>query len=66
VHLAPGGKHNMATWRALVPPLLEWMTPRLGYAPQQPVPLAPRRSWPAPGPGARAVAGHHGHFVLRR
>jgi enterochelin esterase-like enzyme len=66
VHLAPGGKHNMATWRALVPPLLEWMTPRLGYPPRHPVPLAPRRSWLAPVPGARAVAGHHGHFVLRQ
>ena len=32
VHLAPGGKHNMATWRALIPPLLECMTPRLAYA----------------------------------
>jgi enterochelin esterase-like enzyme len=36
VHLAPGGKHNMATWRALVPPLLEWMTPRLAYAQRHP------------------------------
>jgi enterochelin esterase-like enzyme len=24
-----GGKHTMFTWRALMPPLLEWMTPRL-------------------------------------
>jgi enterochelin esterase-like enzyme len=32
VHLAPGGQHNMATWRALIPSLLEWMTPRLGSA----------------------------------
>jgi enterochelin esterase-like enzyme len=27
--VASGGSHNMATWRALIPPLLEWMTPRL-------------------------------------
>jgi len=27
--IEPGGSHNMATWRALVPPLLEWMTTRL-------------------------------------
>jgi enterochelin esterase-like enzyme len=44
LHLAPGGEHNMATWRALVPPLLEWMTPRLGCA-------------AAPGPGGRPVLG---------
>jgi enterochelin esterase-like enzyme len=30
--IAPGGAHDMATWRALVPPLLEWMTPRLARA----------------------------------
>jgi enterochelin esterase-like enzyme len=27
-----GGAHTMATWRALVPPLLEWMTPKLARA----------------------------------
>jgi len=27
-----GGSHTMTTWRALVPPLLEWMTPRLTQA----------------------------------
>jgi enterochelin esterase-like enzyme len=27
--IEPGGGHDMATWRALVPPMLEWMTPRL-------------------------------------
>jgi enterochelin esterase-like enzyme len=27
--VVPGGGHTMFTWRALVPPLLEWMTPRL-------------------------------------
>jgi hypothetical protein len=25
----PGGGHTMFTWRALMPPLLEWMTPQL-------------------------------------
>jgi enterochelin esterase-like enzyme len=30
--IEPGGSHNMATWRALVPPMLEWMTPRLAQA----------------------------------
>jgi len=27
-----GGAHTMTTWRALVPPLLEWMTPKLAEA----------------------------------
>ena len=30
--LEHGGAHTMATWRALVPPLLEWMTPKLAVA----------------------------------
>jgi enterochelin esterase-like enzyme len=30
--IEPGGTHTMATWRALVPPLLEWMTPNLEQA----------------------------------
>ena len=25
----PGGGHTMFTWRALIPPMLEWMTPRV-------------------------------------
>ncbi len=27
--LVPGGGHSMFTWRVLVPPMLEWMTPKL-------------------------------------
>ncbi|HET9898555.1 MAG TPA: alpha/beta hydrolase-fold protein [Streptosporangiaceae bacterium] len=27
--LVPGGGHTMSTWRVLVPPMLEWMTPKL-------------------------------------
>jgi enterochelin esterase-like enzyme len=27
--VVPGGGHTMFTWRALMPPLLEWMTPQL-------------------------------------
>jgi enterochelin esterase-like enzyme len=27
--IVPGGGHTMYTWRALMPPLLEWMTPQL-------------------------------------
>jgi enterochelin esterase-like enzyme len=34
----PGGTHTMATWRALVPPLLEWMTPNLEQAALHPRP----------------------------
>jgi enterochelin esterase-like enzyme len=34
----PGGTHTMATWRALVPPLLEWMTPNLEQAALHPQP----------------------------
>ena len=42
--IEPGGSHNMATWRALVPPLLEWMTPQLAQAQLHPQQF--------PGPGA--------------
>ena len=31
-----GGSHTMTTWRALVPPLLEWMTPKLAQAASHP------------------------------
>ena len=63
VHIAPGGKHNMATWRSLVPPLLEWMTPRLAYAQRHPavaVASAAGRSL------RRFGKRHHGHSVLRK
>jgi enterochelin esterase-like enzyme len=36
--IEPGGAHTMATWRALVPPLLEWMTPNLEQAALHPQP----------------------------
>jgi enterochelin esterase-like enzyme len=61
VHLAPGGKHNMATWRALVPPLLEWMTPRLAYAQRHPA-LAVSRA--AGRSARRPEARHHGRSVV--
>jgi enterochelin esterase-like enzyme len=38
--LAPGGGHTMFTWRALLAPLLEWITPRLTSAAQH-SPAAP-------------------------
>jgi len=30
--VVPGGGHTMFTWRALMPPMLEWMTPQLAGA----------------------------------
>ena len=39
LNVVPGGGHTMATWRALVPSLLEWMTPLLTEAAQHPVPV---------------------------
>jgi enterochelin esterase-like enzyme len=30
--VVPGGGHTMYTWRSLMPPLLEWMTPQLADA----------------------------------
>ena len=51
--LEQGGTHTMATWRALVPPLLEWMTPLLDYAALHPPrPHAGHKSTP----GAKATA----------
>jgi enterochelin esterase-like enzyme len=50
--IEPGGSHNMATWRALVPPLLEWMTPRLAYAQLHPPCLERPRALPSPSPGS--------------
>ncbi|HXZ76886.1 MAG TPA: hypothetical protein VEH31_39275, partial [Streptosporangiaceae bacterium] len=38
--IEPGGAHTMTTWRALVPPLLEWMTPKLARAALHPPPAA--------------------------
>jgi len=66
LHLAPGGKHNMATWRALVPPLLEWMTPRLAYAQRHPAPPKAPGSWAARQQAGRYEAGRRGHSVLRK
>ncbi len=38
LHIESGGGHTMTTWRALVPPLLEWMTSALNAAALHPVP----------------------------
>ncbi|HEY2578462.1 MAG TPA: alpha/beta hydrolase-fold protein [Streptosporangiaceae bacterium] len=46
VVLAPGGGHTMFTWRDLVTPMLEWMTPQLAaearrYRPASPALVSP-------------------------
>ncbi len=51
VHLTAGGGHTMTTWRALMPSLLEWMTPRLGRAAAYQGREAPAK------PGPRLAAG---------
>jgi enterochelin esterase-like enzyme len=55
--VVPGGGHSMATWRDLVPALLEWMTPQLARAAQQLTPVQ-QVGQPHPGrdrPGQPAV-----------
>ena len=42
LNLTPGGGHDMITWRAEVPLMLRWMTPRLARAAQ-------RQAWPSKG-----------------
>ena len=75
--IEPGGGHTMATWRALVPPLLEWMTPRLVFAQLHPQLFHPRHARPhtgnvrptppAPSPGATpSPLVHRKHARSRR
>jgi enterochelin esterase-like enzyme len=53
-----GGSHTMATWRALVPPLLEWMTPRLTQAALHPQPVhVASRAKSRAGTRARSASG---------
>ena len=52
-----GGRHTMTTWRALIPPLLEWMTPRLARAALHPPPAhVVHRARSRAGIGARAAS----------
>jgi enterochelin esterase-like enzyme len=46
LHVEPGGGHTMTTWRALMPPLLEWMTSALTGVARHPAPAG------QPGPAA--------------
>jgi putative esterase len=69
LRLAPGGKHNMATWRALVPSMLEWMTPRLARAERHrataPAPVA-ARSQASLADGRPGGPGHHVRIVRHK
>ena len=58
--ITPGGGHNMVTWRAEVPLMLRWMTPRLARASRQQE-AAARSAAPA-----LAAKRAHGHSRLSR
>jgi enterochelin esterase-like enzyme len=63
LHTEPGGGHTMTTWRALMPPLLEWMTPGLTWAARHPAPMglippaAALRQGRVPGHAAQSADG---------
>jgi enterochelin esterase-like enzyme len=55
--VVPGGGHTMPTWRDLVPPMLEWMTPLLATAAQHPISASQARAAhasPSGGPSKAA------------
>jgi hypothetical protein len=54
-----GGSHTMTTWRALVPPLLEWMTPKLAQAALHPAPAKA-------GPGTTSPVRDHARSRVRQ
>jgi enterochelin esterase-like enzyme len=56
--IEPGGSHTMTTWRALVPPLLEWMTPKLAQAALYPAPAKA-------GPGVTSPVRDHARTRVR-
>jgi len=49
--VVPGGGHTMPTWRDLVPPMLEWMTPLLATAALHPTPVSQARTARPSQPG---------------
>ncbi len=51
--VVPGGGHTMVTWRALVPSLLEWITPLLTANAQHPTPVSQA------GKSRVPLKGHH-------
>jgi enterochelin esterase-like enzyme len=61
--VVPGGGHTMPTWRDLVPPMLEWMTPLLAEAAQHPKSASQARgvhgspSGPPRKPASRTASG---------
>jgi enterochelin esterase-like enzyme len=70
LHIEPGGGHTMTAWRAMMPSLLEWMTPALSAAARHPVPtggnspvgaLSPDRApWRAALSAGEALLQRHG------
>jgi enterochelin esterase-like enzyme len=42
--LTPGSGHTMTTWRAQIPSMLTWMTPRLARAAQSPTTARPGKN----------------------
>jgi hypothetical protein len=54
LHLEAAGAHSMATWRALMPPLLEWITPRLAAAAGHSPSRGSHRGQTPPQPGSSA------------
>jgi hypothetical protein len=55
-----GGSHTMTTWRALVPPLLEWMTPKLTQAALRPAPVKAGRRATSPVKDYTRARARHG------
>jgi len=53
--LTPGSGHTMTTWRAQVPSMLSWMTPRLAGAARQPA-VRPRKTATVADRSPRGVA----------
>jgi hypothetical protein len=53
----------MTTWRALVPPLLEWMTPKLAQAALYPAPVKAGNGTASPVRDHTRARGRHGGAV---
>jgi hypothetical protein len=58
-----GGSHTMTTWRALVPPLLEWMTPKIAQAALHPAPATAGHGTTSPVTNHARAPVRHGRAV---
>jgi enterochelin esterase-like enzyme len=56
LHVVPGSGHTMPTWRDLMPPMLEWMTPLLAQAAHHPAPVSRARHTREPRHGSHSRA----------